>query len=245
MKIYYLAFVILSIFLAESSFGSPKGDYFSNEKPELSRFKSIKDWLHLGSFYLNHCYIDPNSDPRLVNGYVANLIIVREEIIFLIKKPQSDQYAILDGSMDLKSSIEKAEYFKIEKDGMLYKSWLASKEKSNPSKIEEGKDGRKWSYVDFKISKLNSPYSVEHWFVLPFLGYDKEIKHEAAIILILNEQKITFHYNENGTAFAPVVNDFFWIEIEKPDYRITKKEGAEAVVWEFISKKYPLKNIKE
>lgn len=175
------------------------------------------------------------------------MIIIREEIIFLIKKPESDEFAILDGSMDLKKSIEKAEYFNLEKDEMLYKSWLASKEKPDSSKIEEGKNGRKWSCVDLRISKLNSLYSIDYWFVLPFLGYDEKIKHEAAVILVLNEQKKTFHYNEDGTAFAPVVNDFLWTEIEKPEYRLTltKKEDIEAVVWEFISKKYPLKNIKE
>ncbi len=226
------------LFVGESV--AKKPDMYSNQKPELSEYYTIKDQKYLGSFYLNHIYINPDEDPRLKDGYSERVWVVREDYFLIIRNPADGKMAFFDPRADAKKRISELSFVERKSESIVYKSWQVASGGTKPDKQLAGTEGRNWMQVGSRVIRNDqSPYSIDIWFVLPEAEKDPESGMEVVTLLIFNEQRLDFYFNAQGTEVAPVVNDILWTPQEELKYRKVSEQGADKVIWDYLIQNFP------
>ena len=192
MFVTLLCFAGVCLFMGESV--AKKQDIYSTQKPEISEYYTIKDLKHMGSFYLNHIYINPDEDPRLKDGYVEQVWVVREDYYMIIRNPVSGKMVLFDPITDTKKRINDLDFVEHKSGSIVYKSWQVASGRVKPDKQLGGNEGRNWLEVGSRVVRNDqTPYSIGVWFVLPEAEKDREV---------LYNQLLTY-YDEHG-----VVPDF-------------------------------------
>ena len=213
---------------------SRKQSPYSSQQPELSDYYTIKSMKHLGSLHSNHMYIDPAVDPRLKGGFVQTVLLVREDYFLIIRNPVNGKMFFFDPRSDIDKNIVDLEYTSRKSDSIVHKSWLVATGELQSNDLITGTEGRKWMSVGIQVSRKYSPFSIDNWFVLPGAEKDPISGMEVITLLVFNEQRLDFFFNQQGTEFAPVVNNDLGMPLEEIKYRKVNEQGGEKIIWNDI-----------
>jgi len=119
----------------------------SHPDSELSSPFEDQDLYYIGSFYDNHAYIDTAQDYELADGYVASVYIYRENKLILFKNPKNGKMAALDPSSEI-TDPDTLKFPDPPSDSPIVKAWSIASGQIQPTRIENGHDGRQWAFVD-------------------------------------------------------------------------------------------------